>query len=70
MPDAAAARHRLPDEVYNPVELAAETFATEVLMPTDEVKQRHDAGHTLRQLAPQFVVNDNDMHRRLQDLGL
>lgn len=70
-PATRAARHSLLSyEVYDPLELAVNAFAAELLMPEAEVRQRVNAGVSLAVMARTFYVSMEAMRTRVEYLGL
>ncbi len=71
IPGELAARpvHISPDDVYDPIELAADAFAAEVLMPEADVRQHVSAGDSLGRMTRVFGVSEAAMRKRLAELG-
>ena len=66
-------KNRLRDTTFgnsDPVERAANTFAAELIMPEQKVREMFIGSPTVQQLAEAFGVSNAAMSYRLQNLGL
>ncbi|BAT68472.1 ImmA/IrrE family metallo-endopeptidase [Pseudomonas aeruginosa] len=55
---------------YNPIERAANTFAAELIMPEQKVRELFSGAQSVQQLSEIFGVSNAAMSYRLQNLGL